>query len=525
MDMPAARTIPALLDELAERYPEREAVVDRDRHFTFRALRDQAVELARDLIALGVQPTDKVAILMGNRAEWLLMDFAITMIGGILVAVNTWSTARELAYVLSHSDATVLVTVDRYLKADYLVMLDELRPWPAGMPLLRQVIVMGADSRPDMLQFDRFAGSGRAVSVEDVRARAAAVRPEDVAYILYTSGSTSRPKGVLIQHRGLIENMWGIGERLGLDADDRLWLAVSLFWGLGCENALFAMMTHGGCVVLQESFDASEALRLIEAERCSVLYGTPNMVQALMEHADAARYDLSTLRKGATIGTPEQMRRVMRNLLPGACQIYGLTETYGNCAVADVRGPREERATTCGRALPGNEIRIVDCETGTVLPAGSTGEIRVKGYVTIGYYKDPERTAASFDADGFFMTGDLGLIDADGNVSFRGRIKEMLKTGGINVAPAEIEDILQQHEAVEQAYVVGLPDPVRDEIVAAVVVLKLDATAEVADMLLHCRRQMAAYKVPRRLRIVSAAELPLTVTGKVQKNRLGKLFE
>jgi len=283
-------------------------------------------------------------------------------------------------------------------------------------------------------------------------------------------------------------------------------------------------MTHATCVVLQEAFEPGEALRLIAAERCTVLYGTPNMVQALLENPDHARTDLSSMRKGATIGTPEQMRRVMRDLVPNACQIYGLTESYGNCAVGDWRQPAEVRATTVGRALPNTDIRIVDLASGAVLPAGAVGEIRVKGYVTDGYYKDPERTAASFDADGFFITGDLGVFDAEGNLSFRGRIKEMLKTGGINVAPAEIEEILQLHPAVEQAYVCGLPDPVRDEIVAAIVVLNPGAAVEEAALLAHCRVHMAAYKIPRVMRIVQSGDLPLTVTGKVQKNRLGELF-
>jgi fatty-acyl-CoA synthase len=518
MEMPRAKTIPALLDELAQRYPDRDALIDGDRHFTYASLRDQAHGLARDLAGLGVRPGDKVAILMGNRAEWLLMDFATVILGAVMVGVNTWSTARELEYLLAHSDTTVLVTADRYLKADYLALLDELRPWSETLPKLRHVIVVGSDSRPDTIRFDRFIGSGRADPV------AYDVRPDDVAYILYTSGSTSKPKGVTLQHRGLIENMWGIGERLGLDDTDRLWLAISLFWGLGCENALFAAMTHGTCVVLQEAFEAGEALRLIEAHRCTVLYGTPNMVQALMEHADFRRRDISSLRKGATIGTPEQMRRVMRDLLPGACQIYGLTETYGNCAVTDWRQSETVRATTVGRPLPGTEIRIVDVVTGETVSNGTTGEIRVKGFVTAAYYKDPERTAQSFDVNGFFITGDLGVFDEDGNLAFRGRIKEMLKTGGINVAPAEIEEILQSHPAVEQAHIVGLPDVIRDEIVAAVVVLKPDATADEADLLAHCRKHMAAYKVPRALRIVESSALPLTVTGKLQKNRLAELF-
>ena len=524
MAMPAARTIPQLIDELAARFPDRDALIDGGRRFTFATMRDRVEDIARGLVALGVGRGDKVAILMGNRAEWVLTDLAILSLGAVMVGVNTWSTTRELDYVLNQSDTCVLVTGDRFLKSDYLAQLDELRPWSATLPQLRHVVVVGGGTRPDMIGFDAMVAAGAAVPREEVRTRAAAVLPEDLAYLLYTSGSTARPKGVMLLQRPLIENLYGIGARLGIDETDRLWLVISLFWGLGCSNALFAAFTHGACVVLQESFEPAAALRIMEAERCTVFYGTGNIVQALLEHPDFAARDLSALRKGATIGTPDQMRRVMRDLLPQACQIFGLTETYGNCAVGDWRDPDEVRATAVGRVLPGSAFRIVDVETGDVRESG-TGELRVKGHVTPGYYKDPERTAEAFDAEGWFRTGDLSHIDEDGRLHFRTRLKEMLKTGGINVSPAEVQDVLLQHPAVEQAHVVGLPDEARGEIVAAVIVLKRGAPADEAGLAAHCREALAAYKVPRRFRIVESTELPLTVTGKLQRNRLHMLFD
>lgn len=524
MPMPVARTIPAFLDEFALKHADREALVGSGQRYTFAALRDRVRELARGLAAIGVRHGDKVAILMGNRPEWVLMDLAVLSLGAVMVGVNTWSSTRELEYVLAQSDTTVLVTANRFLKSDYLAQLEELRPWPEKLPSLRHVIVVGEGVRPDMMTFAEFVAAGATVPHDDVRARAAPVAPEDLAYLLYTSGSTAKPKGVMLLQRPLIENLHGIGERLGIEAGDRLWLVISLFWGLGCSNALFAALTHGACVVLQESFEPTEALRLMEAERCTVFYGTGNIVQALLDHPDFARRDLSALRKGATIGNPGHMRRIMRDFLPMACQIYGLTETYGNCAIGDWRDPDEVRATSIGRVLPGTRFRLVDPDTGAVLPGAGTGELRVKGHVTPGYYKDPERTAAAFDEHGWFMTGDLCHIDADGRLGFRARIKEMLKTGGINVSPAEVQDVLQRHPAVDQAHVVGLPDEARGEIVAAVVVLKRGAAAGETELLAHCRAEMAAYKVPRRLRIVEAVDLPLTVTGKLQKNRLHTFF-
>jgi fatty-acyl-CoA synthase len=318
--------------------------------------------------------------------------------------------------------------------------------------------------------------------------------------------------------------MWHIGERMHVTEQDRLWLAVSLFWGLGCENALFNLLTHAGCVVLQESFEPGEALRLIAAERCTLFYGTPNMVQALADHPDRHKYDLSSLRSGGTVGTPEQVKRLADLGAREICNIYGLTETYGNCTVTDAAEPLSIRIASVGRPLPGVDLRIVEPATGKVLPAGEVGEIRVKGYVTIGYYKDADKNRAAFDANGYFITGDLGFLDPEGRLYFRGRIKEMIKTGGINVAPAEVEETLMAHPAVKLACVTGVPDAQRDEVVAALIVCRSGQTVEQADLLAHCRRELAAYKVPRLMKFISEAELPLTVTGKLQKNRLADFF-
>ena len=243
---------------------------------------------AKGLTALGVAKGDKVAILMGNKPEWIIADLAICLIGGIMVAVNTWVTGRELQHILAHSDTTLLIASDRYLKYDYFAMLAELEPHAQAMPLLRQVVHVGARRYRDSIAFQDVVARGRDVADAAIDRAAGAIDPRDVAYILYTSGSTSTPKGVQLQHYALIENMWHIGERMHVTEQDRLWLAVSLFWGLGCENALFNLMTHGGCVVLQESFEPGEALRIISAERCTIFYGMPNMVQAIAEHPDRA---------------------------------------------------------------------------------------------------------------------------------------------------------------------------------------------------------------------------------------------
>jgi fatty-acyl-CoA synthase len=523
--MPRSRTLPDLLDEIAARIPGREFVVGGGTRLTYGQFRARARDLARGLHRLGVGHGDKVALLMNNRPEWLLIDFAVALLGATLVPISTWSRARELEYVLNHCDATTFITIDRFRGQEYLAMLAGIGgPGSERLPGLRRVVAVGGPREAGVTPFEDLWDLGGPVTDARLDASRRAVGPDDIPYILYTSGTTSTPKGVQLQHRGLIENMWNIGERQHLTPDDRLWMGISLFWGFGCENALLAVMTHGGCVVLQDHFEPAAALALIERERCSVYYGTANLALALWEHPDRARRDLRSLRTGAAIGSPAAMRMVMDIGAEQICNVYGLTECYGNCTVTDAHDPVDVRLHTMGRPLPGMELSIVDRETGRPLPPGAAGEILIRGYLTPGYYKAPDRNAEAFDAGGWFRSGDLGLIDDDGRLRFRGRLKEMVKTGGINVAPVEVEDVLSAHPAVEQVYVVGVPDPRREEVLAAVVVLREGHAVSPEALRAHCREALAAYKVPQVFHVMPRGELPLTATGKVQKHRLREML-
>ena len=524
MEMPTSRTVAGLLDEIAARQPDVEFAIDAERRLTYAEFRREARRIARGLAALGIGKGDHVAIQMGNRVEWLIVDFALQVLGAVMVSFNTWASRRELEYMLRHSDAKALVTVDRYLKADFPAMLREIGRDSPALSKLRHVVCLGGEPAGDLLPYSRLTELAETVPEAAIDAAQADVRPDDVSAILYTSGSTSTPKGVQVQHYALIENMFWIGERMHLQPGERLWLGVSLFWGFACENALFALLTHGGSIVLQEHFEPGEALQLIEAESCNVIYATPNMVRAMADHPARSSYDITSLRTGATIGTPEQIDLVAALGAHEICNVYGLTESYGNCAVTDCRLPLSERRRFVGTALPGVDLVIADRETHAPLPVGEVGEIKVKGYVTCGYYKDVDKNAEAFDADGYFLTGDLGLLDAEGRLYFRGRRKDMVKTGGINVAPIEVEEVLMSHPAVEQAFVVGLSDALRDEILAAVIVPRPGQNPDEVQLLDFCREQLAGYKVPRRFVFASPEALPLTTTGKVQKLRLPELF-
>jgi fatty-acyl-CoA synthase len=525
LERPVSKTLCALIEEMAARHPQRPAVSFQGRTVSFAEFRRLTLDCAKALHAQGVQPGDKVGILMGNRIEWLVANFAAQYVGATMVALNTWYTQRELAYVLEHSDVSVLLASDRFLRADYVEMLQALQPWSRNAPLLRTVVLLGDRQVSGFLAYESFLAAGAAVGDEKVLALAQAVRGDDIAYLLYTSGSTAHPKGVLLYHRHLVENMFDIGQRMHWTADDVVYMPLSLFWGMGCMNMLIGPWTHGMHIVLQEQFDARDGLELIQKYRCSVLAGTANIIHAIFEHPERANYDLSSMQGGTPLGSPETSLQIIRTVMPLGVRVYGLTETHGFCTMHDAGDPVDKRARNDGRVMPGFQLRIVSPETGLEVGRGEAGEVRLKGRLLAGYYKNPEATADSYDLEGWFKTGDVGMLDAEGYLTFMGRYKEMLKTGGINVAPIEVEEVLLKHPAVREAFVTGLPDPVREQVVAAVIVLKEGAAASEEDLLQYCRAQLAAYKVPRHLRFVTMEQLPQTTTGKVHRLRLHTLFE
>lgn len=511
-DRPRSRTWGDLVDEMAAATPGAEAVVFRDQRLSYAQLKARVDEFAKALLASRVARGERVAVLVSNRPEWIVAALGAGKIGAIVAAISTFSTPRELAWALAHSGATALVSLDGFRGRLYLDGLDR-----AALPDLRTIVAIDGPSRPGVMPLAGFLARGASVGAAALATAQRQVAPTDIAYILYTSGSTAAPKGVTLAHGNIIANGFDIGERMHLTAADRVWLSVPLFWSFGSANALPAILSHGGCAVLQESFEPGEALALIERERCSVYYGMANMARALKEHSAHPGRRLGAMRTGLTIGPPEDVALTIEVL--GAaelCNVYGSTETYGNCAVCDAHDPLELRLTSQGRPLPGMTIRAVDLVTRRPLPEGEVGELAVGGYVTPGYFGAPELDAEAFDAEGYFLTGDLGAIE-DGRVHFRGRLKEMIKTGGINVAPLEVEEVLLQHPDVMQAYVVGVPDATKGEIVAAALELRQGTMADAGAILAFCRERLASYKTPARISFRTAAEFPRTATGKIHK--------
>jgi fatty-acyl-CoA synthase len=533
---PRSQTLGALVDEIAATRPDADAVIFRGDRLSFAGLRDRADTLARALLALDVRKDDRVAILLPNRPEWLIAAVAAAKVGAVAAAISTFSTARELAWTLEHAQPRVVVTMEAFRGHEYLRAIHDVCPElaksePGTLRSARLTELRAVITIDERHHDGAYAWNDALARASDVRSTALAtaqstVRAADPCFILYTSGSTATPKGVTLVHGGVVGNGFDIGERMHLTAADRVWLAVPLFWSFGSANALPAILTHGGALVLQESFDPGEALALLDGERCSVYYGMANMARAILEHSERPRRALAAMRTGLTIGLPEDVAMTMEAVnARQLCNVYGATETYGNCAVTDADDSRELRLTTQGLPLPGMQIRVMDTESGRVLPANEIGELRVKGWVTPGYYRDAEQTCAAFDADGYFITGDLGVLDEGGRVQFRGRLKEMIKTGGINVAPLEVEGVLLTHPAVKQAYVIGLPDRGKGEIAAAAIELRDGAAATVEALTAFCRERLASYKVPARFVFKKSNEFPRTATGKVQKPRLREEME
>ena len=520
----------------ARTHADREALVCGAERLTFAQIATRVAAFARGLIELGVAPGDKVALWMSDRIEWMVARWAVPMIGAVLVPVNTRFREADLAYVLAQSDASTLIVEDAARGVDYFAILSKIEPdWerqPVGgwrserLPMLRRVIARTAGPvPPGASSFASIEAVGAArlecgMPDSTLRARMAGVRPDSVAQILYTSGTTSFPKGAQVCHGPLLQNNFCTVGRMQLSAADRYLSCVPLFSATGTGYTL-SMLMAGAAIVIVDRFDARLFCETVERERITMSFFVDTIVEDLKGFEGRHRYDLSTLRTGT--GAPLSRASflwAMRELgVPGLIGVYGMSETSNAVCRGACSDALSKRSATNGRPVDGVSIRIADVETNATLPSGRIGEICIAGYVLMkGYYKQPEEDRKAFDAEGWLHSGDLGELDEDGYLIYRGRVKEMIKPGGFNVATQEIEVFLKTYPGVREAVVVGVPDRRLGEVGYAYVELHDGARVEAEALQAHCRASIASYKVPRYVEFVE--EWPLTGSQKIRKLEL-----
>ena len=520
-------TVPRLVDEAALRHGSAEALVDGALRLTYAQLAGEVDRYARGFLAAGLGAGDRVAVWAPNCAEWMLAALGLLRAGGVLVPLNTRFKGGEAAYIIRDAGASMLVTVRGFLGTDYPALLaGQDTADLARIVLLRDEDGTAAGAVP-VTELGAFLRGGEAVDPAESAARAAAIQPDAVSDLIFTSGTTGHPKGATATHAQSLRTFGTWSSIVGLTAGDRYLVVNPFFHTFGYKAGILACLMAGATVVPEPVFDPSAVMARIAAERISVLPGPPTLYQTLLSDPRRAEQDLSSLRLGVTGAAvvPVELVQSMRDDLgfDTVLTAYGLTESCGTVTMCRRSDPPETVAATSGRAIPGVEVRaVVD---GTDVAAGEPGEIVVRGYTVMpGYWGNERATAEAIDAEGWLHTGDIGILDPAGNVTITDRVKDMFVVGGFNAYPAEIEAILRGHEAVGQVAVVGVPDDRMGEvgcayIVPSEVVAAGTEPAEVGRAILSWSRgAMANYKVPRSIVLVDA--LPVNASGKVLKREL-----
>ena len=527
-ERPVPRTIPAVLARAAELFPDAEALVDSgaDVRLTFAELGEQADRCAAAMIASGVRHGDRVAVWAPNGHRFVVAALGAVSVGAVLVPVNTRYKGDEARWILGRSGARLLLVDNGFLGHDYLAMLRAGAPATgaeviAGLPELAGVVVLGGSAQAPDADWSGFLGRAAEVTPRQVRERAAAVRPDDLSDMFFTSGTTGRPKGAVTTHGQNIRVYEAWIDGVGLRTGDRYLLVNPLFHTFGYKAGMLACLIQGAALVPQPVFDVDESLRLISRERVTVVPGPPTLYASVLDHPDRARFDLGSLRlavTGASTVPVALIERMRAELFPQVVIAYGLTETCGTATVGDPDADAETVARTVGTAIEGTEVMIAD-EDGAAVPVGERGEVLVRGFnVMRGYFEDPEATAAAVDARGWLHTGDVGALDEHGNLRITDRLKDMFVVGGFNAYPAEIEQVVTRHPMVSEAAVIGVPDERLGEVGRAYVIARPGCAVTEAEIIEFCRTRLANFKVPRSVRVVDA--LPRNASGKVLKFEL-----
>jgi fatty-acyl-CoA synthase len=504
------------LRRTVERFGDHDALVDRAQgvRLSYRELEAEVDRLALGLLAAGLDKGDRVGIWAPNRVEWVLVQYATAKVGAILVNVNPAYREHELEYALRQSGVRLLVSAQSFKTSDYVAMVEAVR---SGLDGLERVVFLDDEGWEEL----RDGGAEDAGRLEE---RMAELAFDDPINIQYTSGTTGYPKGATLSHHNILNNGFFVAELLGYTAEDRVCIPVPFYHCFGMVMGNLGATTHGACMVIPApAFEPAATLAAVAEEHCTSLYGVPTMFIAQLDDPEFGSRDLSSLRTGIMAGSPcpvEVMKRVQSEMHMAEVAIcYGMTETSPVSTQTRRDDTLERRVGSVGRAGPHVEIKVVEPDSGLVVPRGQSGELCTRGYsVMLGYWNEPEKTDDAIDAAGWMHTGDLATMDDEGYCNIVGRIKDMVIRGGENVYPREIEEFLYGHEAVADVQVVGVPDERYGEELCAWVVLRENAAASEEEIRDFCRGRLAHFKVPRY--VVFTEEFPMTVTGKVQKFKL-----
>jgi len=514
---PSPETVPGVVHRGAARWPDDEAVVDRDARLTFAQLDTAVRDAARAFVASGLQPGDRASVWAPNIHRWIVAALGLYAAGGVLVPLNTRFKGTEAAHVLRTSGARFLFTVTDFLDTDYVALLEEA----GARDLVEEIVVLEGSVPPGTVSWDDFLARGASIGDAEVETRESALTGETMCDIIFTSGTTGAPKGAMLRHGASVRAYASWAYVVGLRHGDRYLLVYPLFHTAGLKSGLVASLLTGTTLLPHLVFDTPSVMATVQEEQITMLPGPPAIYQTIL-NADISQYDFSSLRlavTGAAVVPVELVVQMREQLgLESVVTGYGLTETTGIVSMCRHDDDPEIIAHTSGRPIPGVEMKIVDAD-GNEVPTGEQGEIVARGFqVMIGYFDNPEATAETIDADGWLHTGDVGYVDAANNVTITDRIKDMFIVGGFNAYPAEIEGLMLDHPDLAQVAIVGVPDARMGEVGMAFVVPTAGHTADPDEILAWAREHMANFKVPRHLEVVDA--LPLNASGKVLKFEL-----
>jgi len=528
-------TFGSLPDQAAKRFGKREALFfkqalsSNEERWSFTQLAASVDRVARGFLHLGIQPGEKVSLWVPNRPEFIHLFFGLAKIGAVIVPINTMLRTEDTAYLIKQSDSTTLITVDQSGPIDYLSMVYEMLPGiknsgsnqlsVSEYPNLKQIIILSDQNHGGTLDYSEVLKQGEHLHDAQLQDRAGAVNPDDTVFIMYTSGTTGFPKGVMHGHN-VIRNITDQVNRLAVTPEDVILMYLPLFHAFGLYEGPLVSFLSGARQVLTGRFDPEESLHLIEREKATIIHGFDTHFKDLIKQQEAEPRDLGTLRTGLCATGMNSSIPVARKahdvLCSGFVSGFGMSEIGVGACLSFLNSTKEQRCEASGYPAPGYEIKIIDPATGAEQPAGEAGEILIRGYMVMkGYYNKPEQTEKAIDSENWLHTGDLGLMRLDGHLRFLGRIKEMLKTGGENVDPMEVEAYLLEHPVIRQVAIVGYPDDRLSEVGVAFIQTEPGNTITETEVIQYCKGKIATFKIPKHVALIE--DYPMTASGKIKK--------